>query len=327
MAGRFVGSHIISFDSCRFLLALLCSPPKIEKLARRRMEKQATPTQGQGRSDGNPKIPRHGGLRHLGISLRILDDANIAFLSDIIFVSIDLEISRSEREAARNARRPPHIKEFGIASLDTRDIFCSDAPRPGRLIKTRQFSTSNASKDFENCDTTDFQECVFAETFLVSQQTIAATIKSCLCIQDNRSPGIFRQLVLVGHSIKHDLSLLQHLDLDIFRIAPIVSIFDTHAMSRHLFGSQSTWSAFSLGAALDNLECSYNAGELHNAGNDATFTLHVMLALAIKHAETRQLTVEQAEKLELVKVAVQPELDGSYRWKPIRLASKVVRLQ
>lgn len=230
---------------------------------------------------------------------------------------------------ARNAGKPPHVKELGIATLDTRDIFCRNAPayRTERLIRTQQFSTSNASKDFEHCDITDFQECVFAETFLVSQQAVPAVIKSCLQLQDTRSPGALRKVVLIGHSIKHDLNLLQLLGVDVHRIAPVVSLFDTHAMSRHLFGSQSEllngaspWNCFTLAAALDHFGCSYNAVELHNAGNDATYTLHVMLALVIRHAEIRELTIRQTKNLKLVKDVARSELNGSYRWKPVRLS-------
>jgi len=49
------------------------------------------------------------------------------------------------------------------------------------------------------------------------------------------------------------------------------------------------------------LGCSYNAVELHNAGNNATYTPYVMLTLAIRHAEIKEITAIQAESLKLVK--------------------------
>jgi len=67
-------------------------------------------------------------LRHLGISLGILDGVSIPFLLDVVFVLVDLEVSREEREMARNAGKPPLVKEFGIATLDTWDISCPNAP-------------------------------------------------------------------------------------------------------------------------------------------------------------------------------------------------------
>lgn len=138
--------------------------------------------------------------------------------------------------------------------------------------------------------------------------------------------------MLVGYSFKHDLNVLQLLGVDIYCIAPVVSLFDTHAMSRYLFGPQSKlfngvllWNGFTLAVVLNNLGCFYNSSELYNAGDDATYMLYVMLAFVIRHAEIRELTNRQAENLKLVKEVARSELDGSYRWKPMRLARRFIK--
>ncbi|KAI0125752.1 hypothetical protein BJ170DRAFT_446019 [Xylariales sp. AK1849] len=100
----------------------------------------------------NLKIARNGGLEHL-IRLLRLSEEDIHSPPDVIFVSIDLEVSRQERAAIlKDENHIPHVKELGIACLDTRLIFplenspglTSDADT--RFISTNQFSTSNASK-------------------------------------------------------------------------------------------------------------------------------------------------------------------------------------
>lgn len=108
-------------------------------------------------------IARDGGLKDAEgfLELRDLDPS-----LDVVFVSIDLEVSRQE------GGKPgvPLIKEFGIATLDTRHLKFLGSPSAAttKSISTLQFSTSHASKDFLDCDFTDFKECVFAETLFVS---------------------------------------------------------------------------------------------------------------------------------------------------------------
>ena len=57
---------------------------------------------------------------------------------------------------------------LGIAILNTQRIFTPEVwpSSQTRQINTYQFSTSQASTDFQDCDFTDFVECGFAETFV-----------------------------------------------------------------------------------------------------------------------------------------------------------------
>jgi hypothetical protein len=51
--------------------------------------------------------------------------------------------------------------------------------------------------------------------------------------------------------------------------------------------------------------------DLHNAGNDATYTLHAMLMLAITSSQARELTAAETENLERLQVIAQAELNVS----------------
>lgn len=214
--------------------------------------------------------------------------------SDIVFISIDLEVSRQERSKAG----VPLVKEFGIATLDTRRLSCLASPSVATgSISTQQFSTSHASKDFLDCDVTDFKECVFADTSFVPQRHLATAITKSLRIQDEtlRDSGALRDIIIIGHSIKYDLKLLQRLGVNAYEIAPVLAILDTHSITRHLLGPNSATpsTSFQLGALL---------AELHNAGNNATYTLHAMLILVIRSCERREMGLVERENLERLEV-------------------------
>jgi hypothetical protein len=78
--------------------------------------------------------------------------------------------------------------------------------------------------------------------------------------------------------------------------------------------------SFKLGALLLELKCPYEDSDLHNAGNDATFTLHAMLMLVIRSSENREISCVQKENLGHLQELVQIELHGCQRWKPTRRA-------
>lgn len=155
-------------------------------------------------------------------------------------------------------------------------------------------------------------------TYFVSQENIAQTITHSLCIKDNNSldPLCLRNIVLVGHSIKQDLKVLLRLGVNFYKVAPTVAILDTHGMSQELLGPKSCSlkgaapiTAFTLGNVLQELKCPFTPHELHNAGNDATYTLHAMLMLAIRSSEGKKLAAVETANLKRLHLIVQTELN------------------
>lgn len=274
------------------------------------------------------KIVRHGGLQHLTRVLR-LSDEHLPSTQDAIFVSIDLEVSRQERTAAlRDKSYVPHVKELCIACLDTRNVFAVNNPscEDSRLglncttethsITTHQFSTSHSSKDFEDCDITDFKECVFADTFHVHQHDPAATIIRYLRIQDSTHLNTFRKIVITGHSVKQDCNIIQRLGIDINRVAPIIAVIDTHSLSRYIIKDAA---GFSLSDILTRLQCPYNSYKLHNSGNDSTYTLYVTVLLAVKWATGRDLAQRELANMGRLQEFIETEFKAR-RWEPVRRA-------
>jgi hypothetical protein len=105
--------------------------------------------------------------------------------------------------------------------------------------------------------------------------------------------------------VKRDLRIFQRLGIDVLEIAPLVIILDTHNMARDVLGPSSTRlsgrapiSSYILGALLTEIGCRHDENELHNAGNDATYSLFALIALAIRSSQARVLQEHKLAKLE-----------------------------
>ena len=155
-------------------------------------------------------------------------------LPDIIFVSIDLEVSGSERHASRqDTAYKPHVKELRITTLDSRPLFAPQR-RPSEKtpgIVTLQYSTVNSSKDFEACDVTNFQERICTQTIRTHRKSVVPILKRCLRAQETAPDGTtldtLRPIVLVGHSVKTDLKILESQGLNVASL-PVIAIMDMH---------------------------------------------------------------------------------------------------
>ena len=91
-------------------------------------------------------------------------------------------------------------------------------------------------------------------------------------------------------------------------------------MSRDLLGPESRslkgacpLTAFTLGNVLQEVRFPSKPHELHNAGNDATYTLHAMLLLAKRSSKGRELTAVETASLKRLYLIAQAELnEGKY---------------
>jgi len=157
--------------------------------------------------------------------------------------------------------------EAGIAVLDSRDIL-SD---PETAIRTYNGVTeSRPSRPF-----------FFGETVQVPRGKMLAFVQ--ICIPQNR------KLVLVGHDIGNDLNVLQRLGFDIR--AHVVGIFDTALIGRK--------PGTGLKNTLMSLGCDFYG--FHNSGNDANFTLKVLLLLAAHNYIGGTVTEFPRNDIEIVK--------------------------
>lgn len=258
-----------------------------------------------------------------------------------------------------NRKQVKGVREVGFAVLDTRSIIPSSADsqpklppievanegntkfasRQHPLISTQQFSTSHASEDFEDCDATDFKECIFAKTRYVAREDLADTITRCLQFQQDPDDvrgrhGIDvpafgpRTVVVVGHSPQHDLEIIRRLGVKMSPTASIAAVLDTHRLSKAILGPgspatehHSPIQRFALTDVLTELSVDHSWHHLHNAGNDATYTLYALLKLGIRWAESTDEAREGpvSKSLEQLCEFTEAELKAP-RWKPVRRA-------
>jgi hypothetical protein len=101
-----------------------------------------------------------------------------------------------------------------------------------------------------------------------------------LCEESSKTVGNnkqYRKIVLLSHGGRSDMSILKRIGFDIQNIVPIIAVVDTEKIGQEVF---KTPKCPSLASLLERLDCPW--GALHNAGNDAMFTMNVLLALAVK---------------------------------------------
>jgi DNA polymerase III alpha subunit (gram-positive type) len=91
-----------------------------------------------------------------------------------------------------------------------------------------------------------------------------------------------RNIILVGHDVQADMQYLRGMGVDLMAADNFVKTIDTKDLHQH-------WSKAGqgrgLGYVLDDLGLQNK--NLHNAGNDAAYTLQAMVGLAVSAAANR----------------------------------------
>jgi DNA polymerase III alpha subunit (gram-positive type) len=96
---------------------------------------------------------------------------------------------------------------------------------------------------------------------------------------------------LVGHDIGADISFLQTIGYDVHNLSNLLETADTAYMWRYLKRESNPRNLGSILAELGII-----GWNLHNAGNDAVYTLQAMIAIAIKHLDEKCKTKEVREQ-------------------------------
>ncbi|CRK16343.1 hypothetical protein BN1708_011737 [Verticillium longisporum] len=252
------------------------------------------------------------GLEQLLVQLRLTEPSATCSFLDAVIVSLDLEVSRRCRKLSWIARNiNPNQGTGGL-------------PRK-RQIRTQQYSTLNASKDFEDCDVTDFKECEFAETVRIAAEQVIHVITNAVRIQEHDSTGEkvadtrnFRKVIIVGQSIDGDLAVLKRIGLNLYKEKTVAAILDTYTLGRKILTRERATGGYSLTGMLTVLGCPYGPHELHNAGNDATYTLRATLMLAAVWGDEQESLGEATAHHERLRSFAFAEANSLDRWIPVR---------
>ncbi|OOF99875.1 hypothetical protein ASPCADRAFT_138772 [Aspergillus carbonarius ITEM 5010] len=184
------------------------------------------------------------------------------FWREPVFVSIDIE---------SNERCHTQITEIGVSTLDMLRLVGIPPGEKGEQWRSRIQSRHLRVKEYGHIVNHEFVAgCPgmfqFGESEWVLQQDLGDVVRLCLQLGDAMS----RRLVLVGHSLSSDLKYLNQIGVDVEGFHDRV---DTAEMFRMLRGEASVRS---LGGVLVDL--GMMGWYLHNAGNDARYTMEVLVA-------------------------------------------------
>lgn len=214
--------------------------------------------------------------------------ASHPFDQEVIFIAFDVELYE---------RGPNFVTEIGVATLDTADLADLAPGRVGeawqKVIRARHFRIAEykhyRNKDFvEGCP----DKFEFGTSEFISKDSIGTTLSSCFKppFSGPAESERERNVILVGHDIRMDIQYLQSAGFNVLNSASVIGQIDTAELYRVYSRDPN---ARSLGGIL--LDHDLMGWHLHNAGNDAVYTLWGLLATCVQAASQRG-TAEEALK-------------------------------
>lgn len=199
-------------------------------------------------------------------------EANLAvrtMADEPIFISIDVE---------SNERCHEQVTEIGISVLDTRDLISSQNAEctsiQSRHLRVREYAHI-VNHDFVSGCPDRFE---FGDSEWVTREETPVVIQEYLMHLFHSGGGgggggDKRNLILVGHSPSADIRYLQAMKVPVFKeMTAFVETVDTAEIFRVARQEANTRS---LAGVLSEL--GVTAWNLHNAGNDARYTMQAML--------------------------------------------------
>ncbi|KAG0646862.1 Good for full DBP5 activity 2 [Hyphodiscus hymeniophilus] len=216
--------------------------------------------------------------------------------SDVVFICVDIEA---------NERNSTQITEIGISTLDTRDL---KGLVPGERgvnwfskIRARHFRIN----EYKYIRNTDFvsgcpDKFEFGDSEFVGLKDAPRAVASCfkhpfsapedLIISiDENAPK--RNIIFVGHGIGADITYLKSMGYDVYNLSNLQEIVDTAVMWQSL---KRDTSPRNLGSILAEIDIA--GWNLHNAGNDAVYTLQAMVGISIRHLNEQQKRQEEKDQ-------------------------------
>lgn len=190
-----------------------------------------------------------------------------------VFITIDLEyLSNFRQDSSQNLN-----SQVGVAILDSRDLISSP---PQTAISAYNFVTGSPSY----CAATT-KKFLFGKTITIHQRDVLSNLESLI-------PRT-RNIILVGHGIGSDLKVLQLLGFNLH--TSIGGILDVGRIASKILPNIPS----TLSSILSELRCPFQ--NLHTAGNDAYFTLRVLLLLAIRDYPEEEVNSNHQEILSALK--------------------------
>ncbi|KAL1602559.1 hypothetical protein SLS60_005975 [Paraconiothyrium brasiliense] len=207
----------------------------------------------------------------------------------VVFVCVDVESYEKDHRK---------ITEVGIATLDTRDLIHVAPGKDGKawrdLIQARHFRVTEFAHLVNNeyvagCPGSFF----FGQSEFVSQKDLPTSVAACFeppfCAKPGQTPhaddierGDKRNLIFLGHNTLSDVKYLQDLGFDPLVLPNLLEAQDSAILFR-------VWQREEQTTKLSKILERFNIDHygLHNAGNDAMYTVQCFLAICVREASIR----------------------------------------
>ncbi|KAJ0109196.1 hypothetical protein J7T55_009527 [Diaporthe amygdali] len=222
----------------------------------------------------------------------------------VVFVCFDIETYE---------KTPGLVTELGFAILDTQklvDVSPGAGARnwfdliQGRHIRIKEYSYMRNTEYVDGCP----------DSFMFGNSEFVPLTEVLGVVEDIMSPkldsGELRKVVVVGHDVKQDIQHLNTLDFDVHAMENLLEVIDNQSLHQH---RSKFYNGQSLCAILAGLDISYRF--LHNAGNDAVYTLQSLLCLAVlKRQESLVRALKKQESLVTTDQRPEPEPDAEAGW-------------
>ncbi|KAH8716877.1 hypothetical protein GQ44DRAFT_624633 [Phaeosphaeriaceae sp. PMI808] len=311
-----------TLDQFKQLMEELWGIQRAKSKAKQEQRLQERLTKQMSMVDQLKRAQRYLGLRlsePMAFGIQQAIDASLpapfAFDKSVVFVCVDVE----------SYERAHHkITEVGIATLDTRDLLGVAPGQDGehwrKKIKARHFRIREhrhlVNSQFVAGHPDGFE---FGESTFVTLRDAPARVAACfrppfgvhasntaikeinnMLNQTNFSEN--RTIVFLGHDTLGDIRYLQQLGYDPMKVENIIEAMDTAKMYQ-------AWRREQNQASLGKIMFDFDivAWKLHNAGNDAMYTVQAMLAICVREATIRGSselkTMRENEKIERLAAA------------------------
>ena len=211
----------------------------------------------------------------------------------VLFVSVDVEAFEYNQRL---------ITEVGISTLDTKDLVGIQSGVRGsnwvgnirsHHFRVREHAHLLNKKHVKGCP----GKFDFGESRWISIKDMSAVLEKYCHPAWLSLYGEMYKVVLVGHDVSADIRYFNKIGLDIVEV--VSDCLDTSDLYK---ASNRDNKQYSLSTLLLRYEIA--ARNLHNAGNDARYTLSVMVAIALDHFQNKKSANDwEIEKLKRVEAA------------------------
>ena len=224
-------------------------------------------------------------------------------MPDIAPVLIAIDVESNERSSNQ-------ITEIGISTVDTRELAGIAPDAHGSAWRDKIRSRHFRIKEYAHVQNTEFvrgnpSDFRFGTSEFVSLGDAPAAIATCFrapfsgpvhpqdSTTDDQTDGGLRKIVLVGHDFSNDIRYMRNLGYDVKNLSNLSKhspILDTQGLYRMMTKAKDSPGLNSILYDLDIVGWS-----LHNAGNDARYTMEALLGIVVKRASEREVNTGAGE--------------------------------